>query len=106
VTSVSGFRWTADPGRHAGGNPQIAKADGDAPVQACMAAMPGWKRDVGRRLDALIVRTIDRSNVGGSWQPCCRPMHPVSFPYDEQIERRSAGGNSLRRRRYNSAAHL
>ena len=34
------------------------KADGDAPVQAYIAAMPGWKRDVGRRLDALIVRTV------------------------------------------------
>jgi hypothetical protein len=42
----------------AGGNPQIAKAYGDAPVQAYIAAMPGWKRDVGRRLDALIVRTV------------------------------------------------
>src|SRR5881409_2554617 len=42
----------------AGGNPQIAKADGDAPVQAYIAAMPGWKRDVGRRLDSLIVRTV------------------------------------------------
>src|ERR687893_2336857 len=42
----------------AGGNPQIAKADGDAPVQAYIAAMPGWKRDVGRRLDALITRTV------------------------------------------------
>ena len=41
-----------------GGNPQIAKADGDAPVQAYIAAMPAWKRDVGRRLDALIVRTV------------------------------------------------
>src|SRR5262245_23967690 len=41
-----------------GGNPQIAKADGDAPVLAYVAAMPGWKRDVGRRLDALIVRTV------------------------------------------------
>ena len=39
-----------------GGNPQIAKADGDAPVQAYIAAMPGWKRDLGKRLDALIVR--------------------------------------------------
>jgi hypothetical protein len=45
----------------AGGNPQIAKADGDAPVQAYIVAMPGWKREVGRRLDALIVRTISRS---------------------------------------------
>jgi hypothetical protein len=42
----------------AGGNPQIAKADGDAPVEAYIAAMPGWKSDVGRRLDALIVRTV------------------------------------------------
>ena len=41
-----------------GGNPQIAKAYGDAPVQAYLAAMPGWKRDVGRRLDALIVRIV------------------------------------------------
>jgi hypothetical protein len=42
----------------AGGNPQIPKAYGDAPVQAYIAAMPGWKRDVGRRLDALIARTV------------------------------------------------
>ena len=39
-----------------GGNPQIAKADGDAPVQAYIAAMPGWKSELGRRLDALIMR--------------------------------------------------
>ena len=48
----------AKPALLAGGNPQIAKADGDAPVQAYIAAIPGWKRDVGRRLDALIVRTV------------------------------------------------
>jgi hypothetical protein len=41
-----------------GGNPQIAKAYGDAPVQAYIAAMPGWKSDVGRRLDAIITRTV------------------------------------------------
>ncbi|MEA2205228.1 MAG: arsenite methyltransferase [Blastocatellia bacterium] len=41
-----------------GGNPQIAKADGDAPVQAYIAGMPGWKSDVGRRLDKLIVRNV------------------------------------------------
>ena len=41
-----------------GGNPQIAKADGDAPVKAYIAAMPGWKRDVGRRLDTLITCTV------------------------------------------------
>jgi hypothetical protein len=48
----------AKPTLLAGGNPQIAKADGDAPVQDYIAAMPGWKREVGRRLDALIVRTV------------------------------------------------
>jgi hypothetical protein len=42
----------------AGGNPQIALADGDVPVQAYIAAMPGWKRAVGKRLDALIVRSV------------------------------------------------
>jgi len=41
-----------------GGNPQIAKAEGDAPVQAYIAAMPGWKSDLGRRLDALIERAV------------------------------------------------
>jgi hypothetical protein len=46
----------------AGGHPQIAKADGDAPVKACVEAMPDWKRAVGRRLDKLVVRTVP--NVG------------------------------------------
>ena len=41
-----------------GGNPQIPKGEGDAPVQAYLAAMPGWKQGVGRRLDALIVETV------------------------------------------------
>ena len=41
-----------------GGNPQIPKGEGDAPVKAYLAAMPGWKRKVGRRLDALIVRAV------------------------------------------------
>jgi hypothetical protein len=51
-------RKVARPALLAGGNPQIAKADGEAPVQAYIAAMPGWKSDVGRRLDAVIVRTV------------------------------------------------
>src|SRR5919109_2965862 len=51
----------------AGGNPQIAKADGDAPVQAYIAAMPGWKRDVGRRLDALIVRNVPNVRKAVKW---------------------------------------
>ena len=55
---TSQSRTVAKPALLSGGNPQIAKADGDAPVQAYIAAMPGWKHDVGRRLDALIVRTV------------------------------------------------
>jgi hypothetical protein len=51
----------------AGGNPQIAKADGDAPVQAYIAAVPGWKRDTGRRLDALIVRTVPGVRKAVRW---------------------------------------
>jgi hypothetical protein len=50
-----------------GGNPQIAKGDGDAPVQAYIAAMPGWKSDVGRRLDALITRTVPDVNKAVKW---------------------------------------
>ncbi len=51
-----------------GGNPQIAKADGDAPVQDYIAAMPaGWKQDVGRRLDALIMRTVPHVRKAVRW---------------------------------------
>ncbi|WP_407848076.1 DUF1801 domain-containing protein [Bordetella petrii] len=57
----------AGPVLLSGGNPQIAKADGDAPVQAYIAAMPGWKRDIGRRLDALIVRTVPGVRKAVRW---------------------------------------
>jgi hypothetical protein len=50
-----------------GGNPQIAKGYGDAPVQAYIAAMPGWKRDIGRRLDALIERTVPAVRKAVKW---------------------------------------
>ena len=50
-----------------GGNPQVAKADGDAPVKAYIAAMPGWKRDVGRRLDALIARAVPGVRRAVKW---------------------------------------
>ena len=60
-------RRAAKPALLAGGNPQIAKADGDAPVQAYIAAMPGWKRDVGRRLDALIARTVPGVRKAVKW---------------------------------------
>jgi len=51
----------------AGGNPQIAKGDGAAPVRAYIAAMPGWKRTVGRRLDALIVRSVPDVRKAVKW---------------------------------------
>jgi hypothetical protein len=51
----------------AGGNPQIPKGEGDGPVQAYIAAMPDWKRDVGRRLDALIVRTVPDVRKAVKW---------------------------------------
>jgi hypothetical protein len=60
-------RKAAKPVLLAGGNPRIAKADGDAPVQAYIAAMPGWKRGLGRRLDALIVRTLPGVRKAVRW---------------------------------------
>jgi hypothetical protein len=51
----------------AGGNPQVAKADGDAPVQAYIAAMPGWKSDLGKRLDALIVQNAPSVRKAVKW---------------------------------------
>ena len=60
-------RAGAKPVLLAGGNPQIAKADGDAPVQAYNAAMPGWKSDVGRRLDDLIVSTVPNVRKAVRW---------------------------------------
>jgi hypothetical protein len=57
-----------------GGNPQIAKAEGDAPVQDYIAAMPGWKRDVGKRLDALIVRNVPNVRKAVKWNS---PMYGV-----------------------------
>ena len=50
-----------------GGNPQIAKGYGDAPVQAYIAAIPGWKRDLGRRLDALIARAVPGVRKAIKW---------------------------------------
>jgi hypothetical protein len=50
-----------------GGNPQIAKADGNAPVQAYIAALPGWKRDAAKRLDALIGRAVPNVQKAVKW---------------------------------------
>jgi len=51
----------------AGGNPQIAKGDGDRPVQAYIGAMPGWKQNLGRRLDALIVQSVPDVRKAVKW---------------------------------------
>ncbi|HLT85021.1 MAG TPA: DUF1801 domain-containing protein [Phototrophicaceae bacterium] len=50
-----------------GGNPQVPKGDGDEPVQTYIAAMPGWKSDVGRRLDELLVRAVPGVRKGVRW---------------------------------------
>jgi hypothetical protein len=57
----------AKPVLLSGGNPQIAKGYGDAPVQAYIAAMPDWKRDIGRRLDTLIARTVPGVRKAVKW---------------------------------------
>jgi hypothetical protein len=58
----------------AGGNPQIAKEDGDGPVQAYISAMPGWKRDIGRRLDELIVKAVPSVHKAVRWNS---PMYGI-----------------------------
>ncbi|MDB4914146.1 MAG: hypothetical protein JWM95_1790 [Gemmatimonadetes bacterium] len=62
-----GGRSAETPALLSGGNPRIAKAEGDAPVQAYIAAMPGWKRDIGRRLDALVVHTVPGVHKAVKW---------------------------------------
>ncbi len=57
----------AKPALLSGGNPQIAKADGDAAVQAYIAAMPGWKSDIGRRIDALVGRIVPGVRRAVKW---------------------------------------
>ncbi|GLR53982.1 DUF1801 domain-containing protein [Shinella yambaruensis] len=56
-----------EPKLLSGGNPQIAKGYGDGPIQAYIAAMPGWKSDVGRKLDALIVKTVPDVHKAVKW---------------------------------------
>lgn len=53
--------------RLSGGNPQIAKGEGDAPVQAYIAAMPGWQSDIGRQIDAIITRAVPRAAKAVKW---------------------------------------
>jgi hypothetical protein len=67
TTKPAANKTAAPPKLLSGGNPQIAKADGDAPVRAYIAAMPGWKRRVGRRLDALVARTVPGVRKAVRW---------------------------------------
>ena len=66
-TSANTSRKTTMPKLLAGGNPQIPKGEGNAPVQAYIAAMPGWKRDVGRRLDSLIMSSVPNVHKAVKW---------------------------------------
>jgi hypothetical protein len=64
----------------AGGNPQIAKGYGDAPVEAYIAAIPGWKQSVGRRLDALVARTVPGVRKAVKWNS---PFYGLGGTEDE-----------------------
>ena len=64
----------SEPKLLSGGNPQIAKGYGDAPVQAYIAAMPGWKSDLGRRVDAIITRTVPGVLKAVKWNS---PMYGI-----------------------------
>ncbi len=64
---ASGVKSPSSPVLLSGGNPQIAKAEGDAPVQAYIAAMPGWKRDIGRRVDMLTSLAVPDVRKAVKW---------------------------------------
>ncbi|WP_428938050.1 DUF1801 domain-containing protein [Fontivita pretiosa] len=70
-------RTAGKPKLLSGGNPQIAKGDGEAPVQAYIAAMPGWKRELGRRLDQIITRTVPNVRKAVKWNS---PLYGVADP--------------------------
>src|SRR3546814_11085862 len=81
----------AKPVLLSGGNPQIAKGTGDAPVQAYIAAMPGWKSDLGRRLDALITATVPGVRKAVKWNS---PFSGV----EDQVWFHNSGRASVRER--------
>jgi hypothetical protein len=80
VAKKAAAKRVAKPTLLSGGNPQVPKGEGDAPVQAYIAAMPGWKRDVGRRLDALIVRTVPGVRKAVKWNS---PFYGIEGPGEE-----------------------
>ena len=65
--STARAQKTPKPRLLSGGNPQIAKGDGDAPIKAYIAALPGWKKDIGRRLDALITSAVPGVRKAVKW---------------------------------------
>jgi hypothetical protein len=65
--STKSTKAAAKPKLLSGGNPQIAKGEGNAPVQAYIKAIPGWKRDIGRRVDALVTRTVPGVKKAVKW---------------------------------------
>lgn len=67
VTTKTKARKPTKPKLLSGGNPQIAKGDGDGPVQAYIAAIPGWKREVARRIDAIISRDVPHVQKAVKW---------------------------------------
>jgi hypothetical protein len=67
ATKAAPKQAATEPVLLSGGNPQIAKGYGDSPVQAYIAAMPGWKSDLGRRLDEIIVRTVPGVHKAVKW---------------------------------------
>ena len=73
-----------------GGNPRIAMADGDPPVEAYIAAMPGWKRDIGRRLDALIARKVPNVRKAVKW------TSPLFHTFTHYVKVAFFRGTSLR----------
>jgi hypothetical protein len=101
--------------RLSGGNPQIAKGDGDAPVQTYIAAMPGWMSDVGRRLDAIITETVPGvvksvkwnspfyGSAPGGWFVsfhCLSRYIKVAFPDGTALEPVPPGASKQARVRY------
>lgn len=86
-----GRKKAAPPRLLSGGNPQIAKAHGDEAVQAYIEAMPGWKRDVGQRLDAIITRAIPTVRKAVKWNT---PLYGVDGP-EAESGKRSKRGESL-----------
>jgi hypothetical protein len=104
-----------DPVLLSGGNPQIAKGSGDAPVQAYIAAMPGWKRAIGEKLDALIVQAVPDVHKAVKWNTpfygttektwflgfhCLTKYVKVSFPDGTSLEPVPPGTSKQKTVRY------